>query len=46
MKHEYHEGEEAAERFKDTMKKLFQVPKSEVPAPVVTKRTPKETSKG
>jgi hypothetical protein len=46
MKHEYHEGPEIADRFEDTMKKLFQVPKSSVKPPVITKRIPKETSKG
>jgi len=46
MKNEYHEGPAAAERFEDTMKKLFQVPKSEVKPPVVTRRIPKKTSKG
>ncbi len=27
MKHEYHEGPETWQRFKDEMKKLFQAPK-------------------
>jgi hypothetical protein len=46
MKHEYHEGPEVADKFEDTMRKLFQVPKCSVKPPVITKRIPKETSKG
>ena len=46
MKHEYHEGEDSAARFEDTMKRLFQVPKPNIKPPTVTKRTPKKTSKG
>jgi hypothetical protein len=42
MKHEYHEGPEAAKRFKDLAKQLFRAPKTNVKMPV---RKPKETSK-
>jgi len=39
MKHEYHEGPEALERFEKGMTKLFQAPKSSV------KQKPKTASK-
>ena len=40
MKHEYHEGSEALERFGKTMIALFRVPKT-----AVTKETKKSTRK-
>jgi hypothetical protein len=46
MKREYHEGPEATLRFENTMKKIFQVSKSSIKPPTITKRTPKKTSKG
>jgi hypothetical protein len=47
MKHEYHEGKEALERFGKTMTALFRVPKETVEKePAKPKRTPKKTSKG
>jgi hypothetical protein len=48
MKHEYHEGPEALERFGNTMTALFRVPKGTVEKESKKKptRTPKKTSKG
>lgn len=46
MKHEYHEGPEAKERFEKLATALFRVPKSTVnPAPKPV-RKPKKSSKG
>ena len=48
MKHEYHEGPEAAERFEKAAKQVFRAPKSSA-KPVPKKQTvrkAKETSKG
>jgi hypothetical protein len=33
MKHEYHEGPKALEKFNETVTKLFRVPKSSVKSP-------------
>jgi hypothetical protein len=47
MKHEYHEGPEALERFGNTMTALFRVPKGIVEkVPAKSVRKPKKTSKG
>jgi hypothetical protein len=46
MKHEYHEGPEATERFNKLATALFRAPKSTVKLPVKKVRTPKKTSKG
>ena len=43
MKHEYHEGQEAKDRFDKLATALFRAPKSTAKKPV---RTPKKTSKG
>jgi hypothetical protein len=48
MKHEYHEGPEAAQRFEDMAKKIFRAPKSSA-KPVQKKqavRKAKKSSKG
>jgi hypothetical protein len=48
MKHEYHEGPEALERFERTLTKLFRAPKT-VTTKKAAKKKPrkrKETSKG
>jgi len=42
MKHEYHEGPEALEKFNKTMSQLFRVPKATAKPPI---RKPKKTSK-
>jgi hypothetical protein len=43
MKHEYHEGPKALDKFNKTVTELFRVPKSEIkPKPV---RKPKKDSK-
>jgi hypothetical protein len=47
MKPEYHEGQEALDRFGNTLTALFRVPKGRVEkVPTKPKRTPKKTSKG
>jgi hypothetical protein len=46
MKHEYHEGKEATERFEKLATSLFQAPKTVVRPTTKTVRTPKKTSKG
>jgi hypothetical protein len=47
MKHEYHEGEKAHERFKDLATALFRAPKTVIkPTAKKAVRTPKKTSKG
>jgi hypothetical protein len=48
MKHEYHEGQDAAEHFEKMAKKVFRAPKSSakpVPKKVVIRRA-KKASKG
>jgi len=45
MKHEYHEGPEALERFEKGMTKLFQAPKSSVKQKPKAVRKPKKASK-
>jgi len=45
MKHEYHEGPEVLEKFNDTVKRLFQVPKSSAKPVQKPERKPKKTSK-
>jgi hypothetical protein len=45
MKHEYHEGPEALEKFKKTVTDLFRVPKSTVKPTVKPVRKPKKASK-
>jgi hypothetical protein len=48
MKHEYHEGPEAAEKFEKIAKRIFRAPKSSA-KPVTKKhavRKPKKSSKG
>jgi hypothetical protein len=42
MKHEYHEGPEAADKFKKLAEQLFRAPKTNVKMPV---RKPKANSK-
>jgi hypothetical protein len=44
MKHEYHEGPEALERFEKGMTKLFQAPKLGA-KPAAKKSTPKRSTK-
>jgi hypothetical protein len=46
MKHEYHEGPEATERFNKLASVLFRAPKSNVKPTQKPVRTPKKTSKG
>jgi hypothetical protein len=46
MKHEYHEGPEATERFEKMATQLFRAPKSTVKPTQKPVRTPKKTSKG
>lgn len=46
MKHEYHEGPKALERFEQGMSKLFQAPKVVVKKSPNPKRKQGETSKG
>jgi hypothetical protein len=46
MKHEYHEGPEATERFEKLANQLFRAPKTVVKLVAKPKRTPKKTSKG
>jgi hypothetical protein len=46
MKHEYHEGPEAKDRFDKLATALFRAPKSTVKPAQKPVRTPKETSKG
>jgi hypothetical protein len=46
MKHEYHEGPEALERFKAGMSRVFQAPKTVVKTKPTPKRTQKKSSKG
>jgi hypothetical protein len=46
MKHEYHEGSEAKERFEKLASHLFRVPKSNVKEPPKPVRKAKKTSKG
>jgi hypothetical protein len=47
MKHEYHEGPEALERFNKLATKLFRAPKSTAKGPFKpAKRKPKKSSKG
>jgi hypothetical protein len=45
MKHEYHEGPEAKERFEKLATQLFRAPKSTEKPPVKRVRKPKKTSK-
>lgn len=45
MKHEYHEGEEARDKFEATMKQLFRAPKTIVKPPTKPERKSQETSK-
>jgi len=42
MKHEYHEGPKAHDRFKELATAVFRAPKSTAPA----KKAPKKSSKG
>jgi hypothetical protein len=46
MKHEYHEGPKALERFEQGMTKLFQAPKNAVIEKPKPSRKRKKTSKG
>ncbi len=47
MKHEYHEGPEAAERIEKAAMRVFRAPKSSAkPAKKHAVRKPKKTSKG
>jgi hypothetical protein len=45
MKHEYHEDENAKERFEEMATQLFRAPKPDVKIPPRTERAPKKTSK-
>lgn len=45
MKHEYHEGPEAAEKFEKALTHLFRVPKSTAKKPTKPVRKPKKASK-
>jgi hypothetical protein len=48
MKHEYHEGQEAADKFEKMAKRIFRAPKSSA-KPILKKqviRKPKKSSKG
>ena len=45
MKHEYHEGPEAARKFEDLATKLFRAPKPNAKEPPKPERKPKKTSK-
>jgi len=46
MKHEYHEGQEATERFEKMATQLFRAPKSTAKPPPKPVRKPKKSSKG
>jgi hypothetical protein len=46
MKHEYHEGQEAKDRFDKLATALLRAPKSTVNPTQKPVRTPKKTSKG
>jgi hypothetical protein len=46
MKHEYHEGPEAKDRFDKLATALFRAPKSTVKLTQKPVRTPKKTGKG
>jgi hypothetical protein len=46
MKHEYHEGPEATERFEKMATQIFRAPKSNVKPAQKPVRKPKKSSKG